>query len=104
MQKLSACRKRRSEIQRRRSTSSWCITAICPAGPPKLMKPSFSQYSKASRNKTAAGAASGLDCECAIEIVEDFFDFTEQLVVVRVHLAGTAQNCFYPCCLLHWSA
>src|SRR4029079_2391888 len=48
MQKLRACRKRRSEIQRRRSTSSSCMIAICPAGPPKLMQPSFSQKRKAS--------------------------------------------------------
>src|SRR6478736_473107 len=48
MQKLSACRNRRSEIQRRRSTSSSCMIAICPAGPPKLMQPSFSQKRKAS--------------------------------------------------------
>src|SRR6476660_7179771 len=48
MQKLRACRNRRSEIQRRRSTSSSCMIAICPAGPPKLMQPSFSQKRKAS--------------------------------------------------------
>src|SRR5690349_23148362 len=52
MQKLSACRKRPSEIQRRRSTSSWCMIAICPAGPPKLMKPSFSQNRNASEKGT----------------------------------------------------
>ena len=50
MQKLSACRNRRSPIQRRRSTSSSCMIAICPAGPPKLMKPSFSQNQNASRS------------------------------------------------------
>ena len=33
---------------------------ICPAGPPKLMKPSFSQYSKASRKETGPGRWSGL--------------------------------------------
>jgi hypothetical protein len=43
MQKLSAWRNRRSEIQLRRSTNSSCMIAICPAGPPKLMNPSFSQ-------------------------------------------------------------
>src|SRR5690242_15721052 len=48
MQKLRACRKRRSEIQRRRSTSSSCMIAIWPAGPPKLMQPSFNQKRKAS--------------------------------------------------------
>ena len=50
MQKLSACRKRRSEIQRRRSTSSSCMIAIWPAGPPKLIQPSFSQNQNASRS------------------------------------------------------
>ena len=34
---------RRSEIQRLVWTRSWCITEIWPAGPPKLMKPSFNQ-------------------------------------------------------------
>ena len=43
MQKLSPCRKRRSEIHRRRSTSSSCMIAICPAGPPKLIIPNFNQ-------------------------------------------------------------
>src|SRR5678815_5585522 len=55
MQKLSACRKRFSEIQRRRSTSSWCISAICPAGPPKLRKPSFSHQTRASPKLGTAG-------------------------------------------------
>ena len=50
MQKLSACKKRRSEIQRRRSTSSSCMIAIWPAGPPKLIQPSFSQNQNASRS------------------------------------------------------
>jgi hypothetical protein len=53
---LSACRKRRSLIQRRRSTSSVCMSAICPAGPPKLMKPSLSQKRSAWPRLTACGA------------------------------------------------
>src|SRR5258708_20776357 len=55
MQKLSACRKRFSEIQRRRSTSSWCMIAIWPVGPPKLMKPSFSQKRSASEKEIIRG-------------------------------------------------
>ena len=59
MQKLSACRNRRSVIQRRRSTSSSCMIAIWPAGPPKLMHPSLSQNRSASRSLgvSAAGAS-----------------------------------------------
>src|SRR5881394_1952179 len=57
MQKLSACRKRLSEIQRRRSTSSWCMIAICPVGPPKLMKPSFSQKRNACAKLTPTQAS-----------------------------------------------
>src|SRR5258706_364428 len=58
MQKLSACRKRFSEIQRRFSTSSWCMIAICPVGPPKLMKPSLSQKRNASRSETGFASMS----------------------------------------------
>ncbi|MDR6206903.1 hypothetical protein QF025_005623 [Paraburkholderia graminis] len=54
MQKFSACRKRFSEIQRFRSTSSSCMSAIWPAGPPKLMKPSRSQYKNAVEKGTCA--------------------------------------------------
>src|SRR5688500_3219211 len=50
MQKFSACRKRLSLIHFRFSTSSLCMMAICPVGPPKLMKPSLSQKRKASAN------------------------------------------------------
>src|SRR5437764_8037811 len=57
MQKLSACRNRRSEIHRRRSTSWSCMIAICPAGPPKLMQPSLSQNQKASSSLGFAPAA-----------------------------------------------
>src|SRR5688500_13106914 len=55
MQKFKACKNRSLPIQRRRSTSSSCMIAICPAGPPKLMNPSFVQILKASRNGTPAG-------------------------------------------------
>src|SRR5206468_9365833 len=48
MQKLSARRNSGSDIQRFSSTSSRCMIAIWPAGPPKLMKPSFSQKRNAS--------------------------------------------------------
>ncbi|GEM_PF-6913881 len=40
-----------SSIHFRRSTTSWCMMAICPAGPPKLMKPSFAQNVSASLNE-----------------------------------------------------
>ena len=55
MQKLSACKKRFSAIQRFSSTSSRCISAICPAGPPKLMQPSRNQYRNASPRVGARG-------------------------------------------------
>src|SRR5204862_6796545 len=48
MQKLSACRKRLSSIHFFSSTTTRCMIAICPAGPPKLMKPSLSQKRNAS--------------------------------------------------------
>ena len=60
MQKLRACRNRGSETQRRRSTSSWCITAIGPAGPPKWVKPSFGQKANARRSLTCAGSYRGV--------------------------------------------
>src|SRR4051812_28837385 len=56
MQKLSAWRKRLSSIHFFSSTTTRCMIAICPAGPPKLMKPSFSQKRRASAN--CGGAAS----------------------------------------------
>src|SRR5665647_785606 len=55
MQKLSACRKRFSDTQRRFSTSSRCMMAICPAGPPKLMKPNCSQKRNASLKEMVGG-------------------------------------------------
>ena len=48
MQKFSACKNRSSLTQRRFSTSSVCMIAICPAGPPKLMTPSLNQNRAAS--------------------------------------------------------
>ena len=59
MQKLSACRNRRSPIHLRRSTSSSCMIAIWPAGPPKLIIPSFSQNRNASASLGMCGADSG---------------------------------------------
>src|SRR5918992_65072 len=52
MQKLSVRRYCCSETQRLFSTSSRCMIAICPAGPPKLMNPSFTQNQNASQNPT----------------------------------------------------
>jgi hypothetical protein len=52
MQKFRACRNRLLLIQRRRSTSSSCMMAIWPVGPPKLMNPSFTQKRAASRKGT----------------------------------------------------
>jgi hypothetical protein len=43
MQKLSVLRYCFSETQRFLSTSSLCMMAIWTAGPPKFMKPSFTQ-------------------------------------------------------------
>jgi hypothetical protein len=36
------------------------MMAICPAGPPKLIKPNFNQYKKASFSVGAIGASSTL--------------------------------------------
>jgi len=58
MQKLSVLKYWLSETQRFLSTSSRCMIAIWPAGPPKLMKPSFTQNQKASQKPT------GLVCAC----------------------------------------
>src|SRR5438067_12324043 len=51
MQKLSAWRKRCSSIHFFSSTITRCMIAICPAGPPKLMKPSFTQKANASAKR-----------------------------------------------------
>src|SRR6187401_1938694 len=48
MQKFSACRKRASSTHFFSSTSVRCMSAICPAGPPKLMQPILSHKRKAS--------------------------------------------------------
>ena len=68
MQKLSGCRKRPSEIQRRRSTSSSCMIAICPAGPPKLIIPSLSQKRRAcaSLGLTVVAATAGAPAGASI--------------------------------------
>jgi hypothetical protein len=50
MQKLSALKNWFSLIQFLRSTTSECMMEICPAGPPKLINPSFVQNFRASLN------------------------------------------------------
>src|SRR5450830_682623 len=75
MQKLRACRNRPSEIQRRRSTNSWCMIDICPAGPPKLMKPSFSQNQNASRKLISAGLGRSSSTADAKTLLIGFFLF-----------------------------
>ena len=52
MQKLNVLKYWPSETHRFFSTNSRCMMAIWPAGPPKLMKPSFTQNRKASQNPT----------------------------------------------------
>src|SRR5512145_1614049 len=65
MQKLRAERKRGSSIQPFSSTSTRCMRAICPAGPPKLSTPilahtrSDSPKEGAAAVSSAAGAAAG---------------------------------------------
>src|SRR5215216_3949842 len=59
MQKLSVLRYCFSETHRFFSTNSLCMMAICPAGPPKLIKPNFTQNQKASQKPT------GLVCACS---------------------------------------
>src|SRR5919199_4421992 len=54
IEKFSARRNSGSGTQRFSSTSSRCMIAIWPAGPPKLMKPSFTQKRKALANETGA--------------------------------------------------
>jgi hypothetical protein len=44
---------------------------ICPAGPPKLMKPSLSQYRQARRNET--GAVFPTDVRMVASFVHDIF-------------------------------
>ncbi len=58
MQKFRVLRYCPSEIQRFFSTSSRCMIAICPAGPPKLMNPNFTQNQKASQNSMGVVLAS----------------------------------------------
>src|SRR4029077_10203058 len=56
------------------------------------MKPSFSQYSKASRNETAAGAVSALTGERTIKIVEKLPCLAQQFVVVRASRLCATQD------------
>jgi hypothetical protein len=48
MQKFNACKKRDWLIHFLFSTSSVCMIAIWPVGPPKLINPSFNQNRNAS--------------------------------------------------------
>src|SRR5258705_7166146 len=76
MEKLRARKKSGSGTQRFWSTSSRCMIAICPAGPPKLMKPSFSQKRKASAKLIA------LDSSCTrLRLFVGFFARRKQPVV-----------------------
>src|SRR5437660_4187016 len=62
MEKVSARRNSGSGTHRFSSTSTRCMIAIWPAGPPKLMKPSLSQKRSASANEITSlgeGAAAG---------------------------------------------
>ena len=52
MQKLSVLKYWPSDTHRFFSTSSRCMIAICPAGPPKLMNPNFTQNQNASQKPT----------------------------------------------------
>jgi hypothetical protein len=52
MQKFSVRKNCPSETQRFLSTNSSCMIAICPAGPPKLINPSFTQNQNASLKPT----------------------------------------------------
>jgi hypothetical protein len=84
MQKLSAWRNLRSEIQARRSTSSSRMIAIWPAGPPKLMNPSFSQKRKARPSvgfDAFASSAGSLRCAASVpsERISDTLSRTRKL-------------------------
>src|SRR5712691_12337197 len=57
MQKFSACKNRDWLIHFFFSTSSVCMIAICPVGPPNEMKPSFNQNRNASVNVGARGCS-----------------------------------------------
>jgi len=52
MQKFNVLKYWPSETHRFLSTNSLCMMAIWPAGPPKLMNPSFTQNQKASQKPT----------------------------------------------------
>src|SRR5947207_10038049 len=60
MQQFSACKNRLSEIHRFSSTRMRCITAIWPAGPPKLSAATRAHVQNASRKVTpCAGVPAG---------------------------------------------
>ena len=89
MQKLSACKKRASEIHRRFSTSSACMMAICPAGPPKLIKPSLSQKRNASAN--VGGASGNFELNVFKPLIIHNFIHSAKLLSKGVE--GFAQHC-----------
>src|SRR5260370_21634293 len=78
MQKESAWRKRSCEIHFFLSTRSRCIIAICPAGPPKLMKPRRTQYASASRKATARELFSWLCTAAALRFGIDASPLSDQ--------------------------
>src|SRR5882762_8472651 len=95
MEKLRARRKSGSGTQRFWSTSSRCMIAICPAGPPKLMKPSFSQKRNASPKLThcppsSAGDAlrrrSGAGAAVSLSAIIDFFIHRDSTTTGKKHV------------------
>src|SRR6266446_3757847 len=79
MQKLSACRNRDWLIHFFFSTSSACIIAIWPVGPPNEMKPSFNQNWSASRNDGARCTNFRLDIAAMKSKAEGRCDFQNDL-------------------------
>lgn len=61
----------------------WCMIEICPAGPPKLMNPNFSQNQNASRKLIGSGldrSSSTADGEALIIGMFLFHELGEQAV------------------------
>ena len=69
MQRFSACRKRSPEIHRFSSTSTRCITAICPADPPNEFNPMYRNTRAISAKLTPC--AGNPDSETGPDITED---------------------------------
>src|SRR3546814_6803889 len=80
MQKFRACKKRASLIQRRCSTSSRCNREICPAGPPKPIKPSLSHRRNACQKVTVAGASTGSSMGNVIAVLVISWSFALRFV------------------------